>query len=258
MAQFKKKVMIGILAIVLILFVSSLLQCMDSGHFQFYESVVYAAEKNQTEPAENEKVKEMRDPLEPVNRVFFQFNDKLYFWVLKPVSKVYSFILPSFLRTGIRNGFHNLLVPVRFVNNLLQGKPKNAGIEVARFAINTTVGIGGLMDVAKHEFNLYPKNEDFGQTLGKYGIGPGIYIDWPIFGPSSIRDTVGMAGDFFLDPIFYLSPDIETTGAIFAGKYTNNTSLRLGEYEDFKESAIDPYIALRNAYYQHRIKEIRE
>ena len=192
------------------------------------------------------------DPLEPMNRVFFHFNDKFYFWVLKPVAKGYAFVVPEQLRMCVRNFFANLLMPVRAVNCLLQGKVKGFGTEVARFAINSTMGVGGFGDAGKIVFNLEPRLEDFGQTLGFYGIGPGIYIDWPFIGSSSLRDSVGLAGDSFLNPLNYLGIPIEYTAALKAYSWMNDVSLLLGEYESFKKAAFDPYISLRNAYHQHR------
>ncbi|MDG4476388.1 MlaA family lipoprotein [Thiovibrio frasassiensis] len=199
------------------------------------------------------------DPLEPMNRVFFHFNDKLYFWVLKPASQGYAYILAEDVRMCVRSFFKNLLAPVRIVNNLLQGKVADSGVETARFILNSTLGIAGLADTAKNEFGLSPKDEDLGQTMGVYGIGEGIYICWPVFGPSNVRDTLGLAGDFFLSPISYLAMSDTGAGvAVNTGREVNNTSLTIGDYEDFKESAIDPYIALRDAYRQYRNKKISD
>lgn len=199
------------------------------------------------------------DPLEPVNRAFFYFNDKLYFWVLKPVSKGYATIIAEDIRICIRNAFKNLLMPVRFVNNLLQGKFRNAGVEVSRFLINTTAGIAGFGDPAKDIWGLTPRQEDLGQTFGFYGIGNGIYFCWPLFGPSTLRDTAGMVGDTFLDPLHYLrSSDSDTWLALQAGKIINNTSLVIGDYEALKDASFDPYIALRDAYLQQRDKKVRD
>ncbi|MCX5865759.1 MAG: VacJ family lipoprotein [Deltaproteobacteria bacterium] len=199
------------------------------------------------------------DPLEPVNRAFFHFNDKLYFWVVKPASQGYSYLIAEDVRMCVRSFLKNLLAPVRIVNNLLQGKIADSGIETARFVINSTLGIAGLADPAKKEFGLPPKDEDLGQTLGVYGVGEGIYLCWPFFGPSNVRDTVGLAGDFFLSPVSYLAMSDAGAGvAVEAGKEVNNTSLTLGDYENFKESAIDPYIALRDAYRQYRQKKISD
>lgn len=199
------------------------------------------------------------DPLEPMNRAFFVFNDKMYFWVLKPVSQFYSFFLPEDVRGAIRNAGKNLLMPIRFTNNLLQGKFKSSGIELSRFLINSTVGIYGLADAAKTDFGLEPKDEDLGQTLGKYGVGDGLYVCWPIFGPSSMRDTIGLTGDSFLNPFSYMAP-LDTVGGISTqtGIRINKTSLTLGTYEQFKEASFDPYIAVRDAYKQNRDSKIKD
>lgn len=202
------------------------------------------------------------DPLEPINRVFFHFNDKLYFWVLKPVSTGYKEVVPEPLRVNVRNFFSNLCMPVRAVNCLLQGKIDEFGMEIGRFLVNSTIGVLGFGDPAKKIFNTGAQDEDFGQTLGFFGFGPGIYINWPILGPSSLRDTVGLAGDYFLDPLNYVIKDIryETVTNLSVRSYdrVNRTSLRLGEYESMKKAAIDPYVSLRDAYYQYRKNKIRE
>jgi len=214
-------------------------------------------------PVEGEIVagqdKPLADPLEPLNRVFFHFNDRLYFWVLKPVATGYARVLPGDVRQCVRDFFYNLLTPVRVVNNLLQGKWRNTGVELARFSINTTLGVGGLADAAKSDFGLTPRDEDLGQTLGVYGLGEGIYIHWPILGPSTLRDTVGFAGDSFLNPLSYLlAADTGAGIAAYAGRQVNNTSLTLGDYEQFKAAAFDPYIAVRNAYKQYRRNKVRD
>ncbi len=196
------------------------------------------------------------DPLEPVNRVFFEANDKLYFWFFKPLATGYKAIIPEQGRVGVRNFFSNLNTPVRVANCLLQAKFKGAGNEVARFLLNSTFWMAGFFDVAKKEFNVEKEDRDFGQTLGVWGLGPAFYIDWPILGPSNVRDSLGFAGDLFLDPrtyilnrpIFYVIRPVELI---------NDTSLRIGEYESLKKAALDPYIALREAYHQYRQNKIR-
>lgn len=193
------------------------------------------------------------DPLESVNRLFFQFNDKLYFWCLKPVSQVYGKILPQDIRLCIRNAFDNFMTPVRLVNNLLQGKAGRAGTEISRFVINTTVGIGGLGDPARQNFGLLPAREDFGQTLAVHGAGPGFYLNWPLLGPSNLRDTAGYLVDRLVDPLTYLtSPSWQTVAAVQGTSRVNETSLTLGNYELFTDTALDPYAAVRDAYQQHR------
>lgn len=202
----------------------------------------------------------MVDPLEPLNRVFFTFNDRLYFWILKPVATGYKAVISDEdVRMCFSNAFHNLLAPVRFVNNLLQGKVVGAGHELASFVINSTLGVAGLADPAHHEFGLTASDEDFGQTLGSYGLGNGFYICWPFLGPSSLRDTVGTVGDSFLDPLSYLTATGQTAGYALQGvEQVNKISLHIGEYEQFKEASFDPYVAVRNAYAQHRSSRVRD
>ena len=197
------------------------------------------------------------DPLEPWNRAMFHFNDKLIAWILKPVSTGYGAIVPQPMRRGVSNFFENLGFPIRFVNCLLQAKFKGAGTELARFTVNSTIGLAGFLDVAKKDFGINEREEDFGQTLGVYGLGPGIYIYWPILGPSSLTGTVGIVGDGFLDPLNYLSETKYTIGAK-AYDRVNDASLRLGDYEDYKGAAVDPYIFFRDAYYQNQQKKIKE
>lgn len=211
-------------------------------------------------PAEidEEEIQGISDPLEPINRIFFTFNDKLYFWLLKPVAKGYSKVVPEPARVGVRNFFSNLLTPVRLVNCILQGKFKSAGTEALRFLINSTVGFLGFQDVAKQEGHLETQEEDLGQSLGVYGLGPGIYINWPIFGPSSLRDTVGMIGDFFLDPVNYGVTRTKYRIAVKGYDKVNKTSLTLGDYESLKKAAVDPYVAVRNAYFQYRKNLIKK
>jgi phospholipid-binding lipoprotein MlaA len=206
---------------------------------------------------EEAKDETIADPLEPWNRAMFTFNDRLYYWVMKPASKGYNAVVPEGARQSVRNFFNNLTMPVRFVSSLLQAKIEAAGIELARFCINSTMGVAGLFDVAKSTFKLEPQERDIGQTLGKYGIGEGFYIIWPFLGPSSVRDTAGTVGEVFLSPVSYVKPP-EDAVALDGYDYFNRTSLRIGEYEDLKESAIEPYIALRNAYIQHRRSRIEK
>jgi phospholipid-binding lipoprotein MlaA len=216
------------------------------------------------ETEEISKDEEIPDPLEPWNRAMFSFNDRFYFWVYRPFAEGYNTVVAEEGRVGIRNFFRNLAMPVRFVNNLLQLKFERAGIELARFGVNTVAGFVGCVDTAGEFLNLKRQDEDFGQTLGTYGIPHGLYFVWPFIGPSSLRDTVGMAGDSFLHPLNYIFPamgaPIETEWAlgIRAYDYANDRSLRLGEYEDFLKMAIDPYLSMRDAYYQYRKRKVAE
>jgi len=202
-------------------------------------------------PEETVEEKAVPDPLEPWNRLMFNFNDRLYFWVMKPAAKGYNRVFPEPVRVSVRNFFTNIKTPVRFVNCLLEARIKCAGIELARLGINSIFGIGGLFDIAKNNWHIESENRDTGQTLGYYGIGEGIYIVWPFLGPSSLRDTVGTVGDSFLTPTSYITPTIDVIG-INAYDYFNNVSLHIGDYEDLIESAVEPYTALKHAYLQHR------
>jgi len=207
---------------------------------------------------ETEQAKtEVTDPLEQWNRAVFLFNDKLYFWLLKPVSRGYKAVMPTPVRKGVRNFFHNITAPIRMVNALLQGKGRAASAELTSFLINSTVGVLGFGDPAKKWPELKPSEEDLGQTLGTYGIGEGFYIVWPVLGPSTLRDSVGMVGDWFLDPVWYVEP-FEAYLTLWSLENVNETSFRIGDYESMKEAAIDPYIAIRNAYMQNRKKKMEE
>jgi len=200
----------------------------------------------------------MTDPLVLWNRAMFHFNDRLYFWFLKPVATGYKAVVPQLIRIGVRNFFDNLSFPIRFVNCLLQAKFEGAGNELVSFLLNTTVGVAGLYDVATKNIKIKRENEDFGQTLGSYGIGPGFFINWPILGPSSLRDTVGFIGDFFLDPLNYMVPRTKYRLSVKGYHSINQTSLTIGDYEDLKKSALDPYISYRDAYFQYRENKIKE
>jgi phospholipid-binding lipoprotein MlaA len=198
----------------------------------------------------------IRDPLEPFNRAIFLFNDKAYFWVMKPVAQGYAAVIPEPVRVSVRNFFYNLATPIRLANNLLQGRIRDSGAELLRFTINSTIGIGGLFDPAKNDFHIDRRDEDLGQTLGAWGMGHGVYIVLPLLGPSSLRDAAGLAGDAFLDPVNYLD-DLEAVVAVKAFKAENEVSLTIGDYEDLRKSAVDPYVAFRDAFVQHRAANVR-
>ncbi len=204
-----------------------------------------------------EKMVEIDDPLEPWNRLMFNINDGLYFWVVKPVAEVYTNVAPEPVRIGINNFFQNLTTPVRYVNCLLQGKGDAAGTELDRFLINTTAGVLGFGDPARDQHGLEPVDEDLGQTLALAGFENGFYIVWPLLGPSTVRDSVGEVGDMFLNPVFYVD-HTETSISIYAVRYTNESSFHIGEYEVFKSESVDPYVAMRDMYIQYRNKKIKE
>jgi len=197
------------------------------------------------------------DPLSGYNRVMTQINDKVYFWALKPVSQGYRAVVPEGGRLAVGHFFRNLLMPVRFVNNLLQLKLKQAGTELTRFIVNSTVGVLGFGDPAGDYFGLQAYPEDFGQTLGHYGIGSGFHIVLPLLGPSNLRDTFGLIPDYYLDPVSHIEHS-ETALAVKAYKSVNHTSLHIGEYESLKNDAVDLYTFLRDGYEQRREQQIKE
>jgi len=208
------------------------------------------------EEAESGAVR-VADPIEGLNRVMFQFNDTLYFWFLKPVAQTYRLLLPAPIRIGVKNFFHNLTTPVRLGNCVLQGKLDQAGVELTRFLMNSTLGILGFGNPAQKHPGLVSQNEDLGQTFGAYGIGSGFYIVWPFLGPSTLRDSVGFLGDRFLNPITYIEPP-EASWGLYGYKFVNNTTFRIGDYEALKEASLDPYAVIRDAYIQNRKKDINE
>jgi phospholipid-binding lipoprotein MlaA len=216
------------------------------------------------------------DPWEPMNTNIFEFNRQVDRFVLKPVAKGYNFVMPDLVQVGISNIFSNLRFAPRFLNNVFQGKLKGAGIEVGRFLINSTAGLGGFFDVAKH-VDLVTSDEDMGQTLGFYGVRPGPYLVLPFLPPFTVRDFVGYVGDVFLNPINWLVvPIIEVnhvpsviahknrmTSSLIqtgsrVGEIVNERSRNLEKYQGVEEATLDLYTAVRNAYLQTRERAIRE
>jgi len=211
------------------------------------------------------KIEKKSDPLSGYNRVMTSFNDGLYEFVLAPVARGYKKVVHKEIRSSVGKFFHNILYPVRLVNNLLQGKIKNSGEETGRFVINTTIGIFGLFDPAKSYFGLEPHNEDFGQTLGYYGVGGGPHIVLPFLGPSNLRDTFSLYPDSFADPIDYhgdrsynLTNNYGESLFLKAYEKVNYVSLHEGEYEKLKKDAVDLYPFLRDIYEQYREQQIKE
>ena len=218
------------------------------------ESVDRKENLEEGEKGEEQQISTIADPLEPFNRAMFQFNDKLYFWALKPVAQGYNKVVPERARVSVKNFFSNLRFPVRFVSCLLQADFGGAATELGRFTVNTIFGVGGLLDPSSTEqLNIPKRDADLGQTLGVYGVGQGLYVVWPVLGPSSARDSVGIVGDFFLYPVSYITPWYAWLG-VRGYEEINDASLRIGDYESLKEAAIDPYVALRDAYAQYRQK----
>jgi len=228
--------------------------------------------ENNTEEFEEEfseqETETIIDPLSGYNRVMTSFNDNLMMYVFIPVSEAYAYILPQPLRLGISNAVDNIQFPIRFANNLLQGKFQNSSDELERFIINSTVGVAGLMDVATNHMTtpIPAHEEDFGQTLGHYGVGSGFHVVLPFLGPSNIRDIVGITGDGYLSPLvnvkglenYKIPQNLGQSIGIYAVHTINKTSLHLGEYENLREDAVDLYPFFRDTYEQKRDSDIAE
>ena len=209
---------------------------------------------------DDDTVLDVYDPLETVNRGIFWFNDKMYFYVLKPLARGFRYV-PEPWRVSLKNFFNNLRAPVTIINATLQGKFSDAGYELTRFATNTTLGIGGLFDPSKEHFGITPRDEDTGQTLGHYGVGPGPYLVLPFLGPSNLRDAVGLFADSRMDLTYYIwgkdKNNYDYIGAI-AIRTINNLSLDKDTYEGIKKDALDPYLFVRDAFAQYRQNKVEK
>lgn len=191
-----------------------------------------------------------RDPLEPINRGIYKFNDAVDKAVIKPVATGYKEVVPGPVRTAVGNFFSNLDDVLVLLNDLLQFKLEQAASDFSRLVWNTTLGIAGLIDVGS-KMDLPKRNEDFGQTLGYWGVGNGPYLVLPFLGPSTLRDTVGLVVDSHFDPLWQHDPISERNTAY--GLHTIDTRARLFDAEKvLEEAAIDRYIFLRDAYLQRR------
>lgn len=191
-----------------------------------------------------------RDPIEPLNRGVYQFNDALDKVLLKPAAEVYRGVLPQFVRTSVSNIFSNINDVIVALNNLLQGKFIDSVSDVGRIAVNSTIGVLGIFDVATH-FGLEKHDEDFGQTLGYWGIGDGPYLVLPFFGPRNLRDTVGLFVDYKTDPITYIDPTRDRN-IVQGVRIVNRRSELLETSKILETAALDPYEFVRDAYIQRR------
>ena len=219
---------------------------------QASRSLPMIAQSRSGDAAASEGVLEEYDPWEPFNEKMFSFNYNMDKYVLKPVAKGYNFVMPDRLQQMIDSGFDNLLVVQRVVNNLLQWRPVGASAELGRFLINSTLGVGGLFDIAKQEFGLRKTKADFGQTLGIWGINPGPFLVLPFLPPLTVRDGIGTAVDGAMDPLSYVLPFIWTRLGMKVGQAINDRSLNLDLYQGFEETTVDLYSAVRNGYLQRR------
>ena len=213
-----------------------------------------------TAPPADDKVamaafKEANDPYEPFNRAMFDFNLALDKAVLRPAASIYRDVLPEPVQNGVHNFLHNLRSPIIFGNDLLQGELDRAGSTLARFAINSTVGILGLYDFAAY-VGIEKHNEDFGQTLAVWDVEQGPYLVLPIFGPSNPRDGVGKVADILIDPLTWLAP-FEFQMARTIGTAVNARARNFDQVNDLENNSLDFYSAVRSLYRQKRADEIR-
>ncbi len=236
----------------------------DSPQADDSESALSSEEENlldddwaSTEDLEPQEAYQVADPIEPFNRVMFQFNDKLYEWVLRPLSLGYRKVTPRKMRIGVNNFFANLTAPLRSVNCILQGKGRAAGTEVGKFVVNSTLGLLGFIDYFKDYPELYPDPEDLGQSLAVYGIGDGFYLVLPFFNSSTLRDAIGMVGDRYMDPVYYVEP-VEAAMAVKGYRNLNLISFHIEDIDAAKKAALDPYEAARNFYIQSRQNKIKK
>jgi phospholipid-binding lipoprotein MlaA len=198
-------------------------------------------------------VADVYDPLEPVNRVIFGFNEILDFAIMRPVSHAYRFVVPQPLRVGVANALHNFASPVIFANDVLQGRPDQAKTTFVRFLVNSTAGFGGLVDAAEAG-GLPRHSEDFGRTLAVWGAGPGPYLVLPVFGPSTTRDTIGIAVDTVLHPATWLMWDlsfVERSSPVMAYTVSGHEAV-LDEAEALRSTSPDFYATVRDIYVQRR------
>lgn len=191
-----------------------------------------------------------RDPLEGFNRSMYSFNDGFDQHIGKPVAGAYRDVIPGVVRTGVRNFFGNIADLWIGANNLLQGKPVDAVTDWARFAINTTIGIFGLIDWAS-DMGIDKHDEDFGQTFGRWGAGDGAYLVWPFLGSSGVRDSIGLIFDIGLDPVLQHKP-VRVRNAMTVLRATGKRADLLDASRILEEAALDKYVFQRDAYLQRR------
>ena len=203
-----------------------------------------------------ESEEDLNDPIEPVNRAMFQFNDFLYEHAIRPLATLYDKTMPDPARKGIRNAFKNARYPVRAANSTLQGRWHTLYQESEHFLVNSTVGVLGFMKPSKRLLQPIKSTANTEQTLSSWGMSEGFYLFLPVFGPSTGRGAIGQVGDTLLDPLTYLGNDGWKYG-MSGTENLNAVSFRLGDYNSLKRSAIDPYTAFKNAYWQNISKRYK-
>ncbi len=213
-----------------------------------------------SEPEALEEFRAANDPLEPLNRGLYRVNEAADTLVIRPAAEIYRFFLPSEVRLGIRNVLNNLRGPTILASDLLQGEGGRAGRTASRFAINSTLGLAGIFDVADRAFGIPGHSEDFGQTLAVWGVGSGPYLFVPGLGPSNPRDLVGFGVDVVLSPWFWFGQGITVEALNHAQTGATILDTRAGlitTLDDINRTSLDPYATIRSATRQRRAAEIR-
>lgn len=196
------------------------------------------------------------DPLETVNRKIFWFNEKADEYALEPVARAWDWIAPKRVQRSVSNFFLNLRFPINTVNDLLQGEPRHAGMHTSRFLVNSVFGLGGLFDPAA-DWGLVAQEEDFGQTLGQWGVGAGPYLMLPLLGPSTVRDVVRFPVDGTLSGLGFALDGFVLIG-MTAGEFVNFRARTLGDFDAARAASLDFYAFVRNAYLQRRLALIHD
>jgi phospholipid-binding lipoprotein MlaA len=215
------------------------------------------------EDSGEEPTEMVSDPLEPVNRAVFGFNESVDRFVLDPITRGYRFVVPAPARRGIERAFRNLKSPVVFANLVLQGRGRDAALTFGRFAANTTLGVGGVFDYADEVIGWERTDADFGQTLGAYGMPSGPYLMVPLFGPSNARDAVGTVADQVMNPLTYFVPTLQLQWTLLfgGGQGIAYREANADALDALRDASVDFYAALRSAYAQARqgvVEEARE
>ena len=201
---------------------------------------------------------ELQDPFESHNRFMFNLNNKIYNHFTRHVAKGYRFTLPFELRIAIRNAFNNATMPVRLLSSIIQGDMEKSGRVIGRFLINSTVGLGGMLDVADQEYNIKPVNENMEQALGYHKVPSGPYLVLPILGPSSVRNVFGRVADIFASPAYIFSAPFAVSISVATGKKINETSFLIKTKKELEEFSIDEYASVRDFYQQYNYHLIKE
>jgi len=213
-----------------------------------------------TEPEALAEFNAANDPIEPLNRAMFRVNEGMDTLVVRPAAEIYRFFLPYEVRLGVRNALSNLRAPTVLASDLLQGQTQRAGRTASRFVINSTLGLGGIFDVAERGFGIPAHSEDFGQTLAVWGVGSGPYLFVPGLGPSNPRDLVGFGVDVVLSPWFWFGQGAVVEALNYAQTGATIVDTReglIGTLDEINRTSLDPYTTIRSGYRQRRAAEIR-